>query len=303
MSRGMRILLWGVGLLLFACGVGSLGVVLGWALARGEGGGSFFGGEIAVVRIEGTLRGGRIPRTAGAEALVETLDRLTEADWPEALVLRIDSPGGEVVASDEVYRAVRRFREQTGKPVVAYIGGVGASGAYYIAVAADRIVVHPQGMTGSIGVLLVLPEASVLFKKLGVNVQVLTVGAHKDGGSYFRPLTEEEVAIWKRLLTEVYDRFVAVVAEGRGMSEARVRELADGRVYSGAQAVELGLADAEGEFRDALKLAWELAGREGEPRWREVNPPPLGILEQLGISTGLQGLTPPSGLLYLLPGF
>lgn len=202
--------------------------------------------EVGIVRITGTI--------ANSEPIVNWLDDLSRNSNIKGLFIYINSPGGSAVASDEIYRAIKRFKEKRKAPVVAYISQVGASGGYYVACAADKIVVNPASITGSIGVIAEFPEFSELLKKVGVQMRVIKSGKNKDIGSPFREMTPKEKEIIEKLIDETYSRFVGIVSEARGIPEERVRALADGRIYSGEDAVKLGLCDTLGDFITAKEL-------------------------------------------------
>lgn len=234
--------------------------------------------HVAEVRVRGTivLRGeaGLLTgETASAERIVEQLDRVREDPNARALLLRVDSPGGGINAAREIWAAVRRVQE-SGKPVVAFFEDTAASGGYYISAPADRIVAMPDTITGSIGVIAIIPDLSALYEKLGVRMQVVKSGEFKDMLSSDRPMTPEERALLEQLIAEAYADFVQVVAEGRRLPPEHVRELADGRIYTGRQAQQLGLVDELGGYRDALRIAGELAGLGAEPSVRVYSPQP-----------------------------
>src|SRR5439155_231782 len=175
---------------------------------------------------------------------VEALDRLRQHDATVGVVLRVDSPGGAVAPSQEMYDAVWRLRAR--KPVVASLGNVAASGGYYVASAADVVVADPGTLTGSIGAIMEVHNVASLAEKLGVSETVVKSGRFKDVGQPLRPMTEEERVLLQRMVDDVLGQFVDAVARGRGMEAGRVRALADGRLYSGAQAREVGLVDELG---------------------------------------------------------
>lgn len=184
-----------------------------------------------------------------------------------ALLLRIDSPGGTVIASEVLYNEVRRWKAATGKPVIAQMMGVAASGGYYVAMAADWVRAYPSTVTGSIGVIFVDLNVTGLMDKAGVTNETLTSGAFKDAGSPFRPVREEERAQLRTVLADMYDQFVRVVDDGRPkLDEATVRKLADGRIYSASQAHEAGLIDAIGDLPSAVEAARTRAGITGPSR-------------------------------------
>jgi protease IV len=189
----------------------------------------------------------------------EELEKAAKDEHVKALVLRINSPGGTVTASDILYHEVTRFKERRKIPVVASILDVGASGGYYVALAADQIVVHPTTVTGSIGVLMLTLNSSGLLEKIGVSASYITSGARKDMGSPFRALTPEERAIFQEFIDRLYGRFVALIVRERRIDEARVRQFADGRIYTASEALGLGLVDQVGYLEDAIALAREKA--------------------------------------------
>jgi protease-4 len=180
-------------------------------------------------------------------------------------VLWVDSPGGEVAPSQTIYRELARVRED-GYPVVAAIGSVGASGAYYAALGADTILAMPGSLVGSIGVLMEFPNAQELLEKVGVRFEVIKSGEHKDLGSPYREVTEAERALLQEVVDDVYDQFLDVIAEERGMSHDSVIDVADGRLLSGRLAVDYGLIDGEGDLVDAIAVAGNMAGLGSEPR-------------------------------------
>ena len=190
----------------------------------------------------------------------EELEKAEQDERVRALVLRINSPGGTVTASDILYHEIRRFKARRQVPVVASILDVGASGGYYVALAADRIIAHPTTVTGSIGVLMLTVNASGLLEKIGVSASYVKSGQYKDMGSPFRGPSPEERALFQELIDRLYERFVSIVARERRIDEARVRAFADGRVYTAAQALSLGLVDRIGYLEDAVTLAKETAG-------------------------------------------
>ncbi len=178
------------------------------------------------------------------------------------LVLRFDTPGGDVTSSDILYREVRAFRQKTGRPVVALMMGVAASGGYYIASACDLIIAHPTTITGSIGVISVYPDMEGLLSKVGIKMQIIKSGDLKDAGSPFRDLDEREQRLFQEIIDELYERFLSVIHEKRKdvLSLEEIRNLADGRIYTAAQALELKLIDQVGYFDDALERVLDAAG-------------------------------------------
>ncbi|APD08795.1 MULTISPECIES: signal peptide peptidase SppA [Thermus] len=201
---------------------------------------------------------GSIPTGKALEDLLSQVRQAREDESVRAVVLLVDSPGGGVTETEAIHRSLKALAEA--KPLVAALGSVAASGGYYAATAAQEIFSPPTALTGSIGVISVIPEVSGLLEKLGLRVEVLKEGALKDMASGLKPLTPEEKAVLKAYMREAYELFVRRVAEGRNLPLERVRALADGRIYSGQQAVALGLVDREGYLEDAAQRAAELAG-------------------------------------------
>ncbi len=199
--------------------------------------------------------------------LREEIDRALEDREIAALLLRIDSPGGTVIASDILYREVRRFKQQTGRPVIAQLMGSGTSGAYYVAMAADEVRAYPTTVTGSIGVIIVGINVSGLMERFGVENQTLTTGPFKDAGSPLRPMRAEERAQLSSVGRDLFGSFLDAVEAGRPkLTRARIEELADGRIYSGPQALETGLVDALGDLPEAVASAKAAAGITGPAR-------------------------------------
>jgi len=204
---------------------------------------------------------GFMERPSPVARIKEELTRAADDDRIKAVVLRINSPGGTVTASDVIYHELRAFKEKRKVPIIASIMDVGASGGYYVAAAADKIVAHPSSVTGSVGVIMLTMNARGLLEKVGLEATAVTSGPKKDMGSPFRPMTPEERAIFQSVIDSFYDRFLTVVREGRRfLSADEVRKLADGRIYSGEQAKALGLVDSIGYLDDAIELAKRQSG-------------------------------------------
>lgn len=230
--------------------------------------------RIALIPVEGTISespGGLWSDTIDFEGILSQLQQAMEDDSVKAVILRINSPGGEVVASDEIYRAIKRVQEQ-GKPVVASMGGTAASGGYYIATAADWILANPNTLTGSIGVIFTLPNYEGVADLIGYKVNVIQSGAMKDMGNPWREMRPDEKEVFQKLVDETYGRFVDLVAKERGMPREKVLTLADGRIYTGQQAKDLGLVDELGTLDDAFAAAKRLAGLEEAQLIRYVYP-------------------------------
>ena len=215
---------------------------------------------VAVVSVEGVIE--------SSDDIVKTLDRVSKSEGIRAVVLRVDSPGGGVAPSQEIYDAVMRIREK--KPIIASLGGEAASGGYYIAAACHTIVANPGTLTGSIGVIMHMGTINELLKKLGVSPSVIKAGKYKDIGSPIREMTDEEKKLLGDVLDNVHAQFIAAIAKGRNMTVDQVRPYADGRIFSGEQAKELNLVDQLGGLQDAVQLAAERGGISGEPRWIEI---------------------------------
>ena len=200
------------------------------------------------------------PRVPLLARVREELRKAEDDERVKALIVRINSPGGTITASDILYHELLAFKARKKVPLIAVIMDVGASGGYYAALAADTIVVNPTTITGSIGVVMVTVNAQGLLEKIGVAPLAIKSGPMKDAGSPFRSLTEPERAVFQGIIDEMHGRFVGLIAQSRKMSEDRVRGFADGRVYTADQALKLGLVDRVGYLEDVVALAKERAG-------------------------------------------
>ena len=188
--------------------------------------------------------------------LKEELLQASEDQHIKAVILRINSPGGTVTASDILHHEIQEFKEKYNIPVIASILDLGTSGGYYLATAADRIIAHPSTITGSIGVIMVSINAEGLLQKIGVTPRTITSGPNKAMGSPFHTMTDEERAIFQGVIDSMYEQFVAVVKAGRpNLNEQEIRRLADGRIYTASQALDAGLIDTIGYMEDAVALA------------------------------------------------
>jgi len=251
-----------------------------------------FGKTVAVVDVRGVI--------SDAADTVDALDHLRQQDATIGVVLRIDSPGGAVAPSQEIYDAVWRLRAR--KPVVASLGNVAASGGYYVASAADVVVADPGTLTGSIGAIMEVQNVATLAEKVGVSQTVVKSGRFKDVGQPLRAVTDEERVLLQRMVDDVLGQFIDAVARGRGMEAGRTRALPDGRLYSGAQARDVGLVDELGGLADATRVAWSRAGQTGEPRVSHVRMRGRPWwLDLLGLAR-LPDLLAPGGLLFLYRG-
>jgi protease IV len=222
-----------------------------------------FGARIALIEVDGLI--------ADDADFLRQIRRLRRDRSVRGYVVAINSPGGIVGPSQSLFRELKRIREEDGVPVMASIGGIGASGGYYVALAADSIYALPGSITGSIGVLMELPDASELLEKVGVRFDVVKSAEHKDLGSPFRPMSPGDRELLSAMVSDVYDQFVEAVAAERGIDRAAVEALADGRIVSGRQALASGLIDGLGNVNDAIAAAGRMAGIGPNPR--VVRPP------------------------------
>ncbi len=213
------------------------------------------GDKVALIRIEGPIIDSK-----------ETIDELTgyvKDASVRAVVLRVDSPGGAVAPSQEIYEEVRKAVAK--KPVVVTMDSMAATDRYYVSSPATRIIANAGTLTGSIGVIMEIPNVEGLMSKIGVKTEVIKSGKHKDIASVFRGIGKEEREILQNVLDNVHNQFITAVAEGRKMLADDVRRIADGRVYTGEQALAVGLVDEIGNLEDAVRAAAKIAGIKGEP--------------------------------------
>lgn len=269
-----------------------LAIVIGLILTVSLSGCMAGKGKVAVIPLSGTIAGasqqGLLTTGGISPDLVRGYLKKAESDGGvKAVVLRIDSPGGSAAASQEIASEIRRFKDDTGKPVVVSMGDVAASGGYYISVYADKIVANPGTLTGSIGVISQFIYIEGLLEKLGLEMEIIKTGEHKDMG--IRPLTDEERQIMQDITDDLYEQFVVAVAEGRSLPVANVEMLATGQLYTGDQALTLGLVDELGGVNRAIELAASLAGITA-PEVEEYGPSPSLLGRLLG------GLSRPSSL-------
>ena len=232
------------------------------------------GDKVALIRIEGVILDSR--------ETIQELRRYRENPTVKAIVLRIDSPGGGVVPSQEIFAEVRKTRADGKLKLVASMGNLAASGGYYIAAATDKIVANPGTLTGSIGVIMELANVKGLLDKIGVQSVVIKSGRYKDMASPFRAMTEEDRTLLQGVLDDVHAQFIEAVATGRALNVEQVKGMADGRIFTGRQAKSVSLVDELGDLQDAIKLAAQLVGISGEPRvietrkrfsWRDLLDP------------------------------
>ncbi|MDA8058936.1 MAG: signal peptide peptidase SppA [Nitrospiraceae bacterium] len=253
------------------------------------------GARIGVVRVSGVI-------VSSAET-IRQLRALDSDPSIKAIILRINSPGGAVVPSQDIYEEVGKIRAK-GKPVISSIGTLGASGAYYIASGTDYIMASPGSLTGSIGVIMELAEFKDLLDKLGIKSEVLKAGAMKDAGSPFRPMTPAEQAYMQTLLANIHAQFINDVSKGRKIPVETLKPLADGRVFTGKMALGLHLVDGLGDYRDAVAKAQHLAHLSGTPELKEF--PKKSFLDSVfssKVSSYLTGVTGSSGGFWaIMPG-
>lgn len=223
------------------------------------------GGKIALIPVEGMLinakTGGFLQPTENPLSLFyQQLSQAAQDDSVKAVVLRVNSPGGTVSSADAMYQILTRFRQKTGKPVIVHTSEVCASGAYYISCAADRIIVQPTTVVGSIGVIFNTFDATGTMSKIGLKSEAIKSAKHKDLGSPFKPLGNEDREIMQGMVNEYFDRFKAIVRQHRKIKDGDFAIVTDGRVFSGTRAVELGLADQTGLLEDAIIYARRSTG-------------------------------------------
>jgi protease IV len=272
-----------VAALVVYAGVAALFFVVVSAVMRGANGGAVFGGRVAVVELEGII--------LDVEPLMRDLRAHRDNPLVRAVVIRINSPGGVVAPTQEVHDALVRLR-QAGKPVVASMGAVAASGGYYIATAADEIYANPGTLTGSIGVIMQMANLEMLMKRVGVEWVVVKAGQYKDLGNPGRPMTAEERRVLQALLEDVHGQFINAVAAGRNLEPDEVARFADGRIFSGTQAMSLNMVDSLGSLEDAILAAARRADLPTPPSVirprRRLSLPDL-LRSQFGLGTDLLG--------------
>ncbi len=242
-------------LLLVMVGTVTFLLIYGVALLRGTEEPFSRKGKVGVVMIRGLI--------SDSMEVTDLLERYEKDDHIGVVVIRIDSPGGGVVPSQEIYDKVRELKRH--KKVVISMGSVAASGGYYIACAADRIIANPGTITGSIGVIIQFSQFEKLLDKIGLKPTVIKGGKYKDVGSPAREMTADERALIQGVVDDIYDQFLEAVSTGRNISKEVVKEIADGKIYTGRQAMRLGLVDELGNMEHSIRIAAKLAGIEGKP--------------------------------------
>jgi len=221
--------------------------------------GEVFGAKVAIIPIDGEILGSR--------DTIEALHRYAKNTSVKAIIMRINSPGGAIAPSQEIYEEIRNVRARSGKPIIASLDSVAASGGYYIASACDRIVANPGSITGSIGVILQWMETKDLIAWAKLKPQTITSGAMKAAGSPYEELTDAQRAYFQAIVMQLHSQFVRAVAAGRKgkLTEEQVRQIADGRVFTGEQALGMKLVDQLGNLDDAVREAGKLGGISGKP--------------------------------------
>lgn len=253
-SQRRRIPLW-IWVVLITVLVFIVVVRLGSSAVSGEGGFSF-GEKVGIIRLIGPI--------IGSEQIIHEFNTLKDRSDIKAIVFRINSPGGTVAPSQEIYEKVKNINMQI--PIVVSVGNLAASGGYYAAMGSNTIVVNRGSIVGSIGVILDYPVATDLLDKLGLRFETLTSGEYKDSGSPTRLVTEKDREYFQYVIDDLHNQFVSAVSLGRNLELDEVSDLADGRIFTGEQAISLGLADTLGTLEDAIKIAGKLAGIQGKPR-------------------------------------
>ena len=244
-----------------------------------------FSDRVQVVDVEGEL--------VESRTILEQLKRYEDSNSVKAILLNVDSPGGGVAVSQEIYAEIKRLREKKDKIVVAYLSSTGASGAYYISCAANKIVANPGTIVGSIGVIAEWVNYADLLEWAKLKNVVFKTGEFKDTGSPTRPITENERKYFQGLIDDMYVQFVEAVAAGRKLDLQEVRAMADGRVFTGRAAKERKLIDETGNFQDAVDLTAKLAGISGKPRLIRSVRQRVTLLDVL--TTDLSRLVPFNG--------
>ncbi len=260
--------------------------------------------RVGIIKVDGIILDGPIP---SASKVIKSLEN-AEKQGLNKIVLRINSPGGTVGASQEIYREIKKCREK-GMKVVASLGDVAASGGLYIAAAADKIVSNPGSITGSIGVIIKTNVIKDLYKKIGIDSETVKSGEYKDILSNTKYLSEEEKSILQELIDSTYKQFVEIIAENRNIDIEEVKKFSDGRIFSGLQAKDLGLVDEIGSQSDAVDLIAKITGMKTKPITVDISPKKsfmqklMGanieeMLEKAGVNTYAR-----TTLMWLMPDF
>ncbi len=285
------------GIIIACCAAGLVlvGVIAAFVVWMVSAFGSTINGRIDVIRIEGEITSVDTSSLFASgsgyhhQFILDTIDRLTEDDSSKGIMLFLNTPGGGVYESDEVYLKLQEYKE-TGRPVYAYMGQMAASGGYYIASAADKILCNRNTLTGSIGVIMgTYIDLSGFLERYGITTHTFTSGANKSMGSQFEPMTEEQKAIFQSMVNEAYEQFVGVVAKGRGMPVSEVKKIADGRVYTAKQALNNKLVDGICTYEEALDDMKEAIGGEEMFIQEHAAPGPSGFA---GLFAAVRNIAP-----------
>ncbi len=255
--------------------------------------------QIGVVSVDGVL--------LDVQPLIDRLQRLKRRSEVKAILLDINSPGGAVGPTQELSSEVERVRDETDKPIISFVRNTGASGAYHVAVSGDTVVANPGSVVGSIGVMIQFIQASELVDKIGLDYEIIKSGEFKDLGSPFRTMSDDERELLQELVMDVYDQFIGYVAERReGLEDMDIEEVADGRIFTGQQALEVGLIDKTGSRREAIEVARKAADIEADPvldEPKEKRPSPLRLMGR--VVSFIEGFSAPQEneirLLYKTP--
>ena len=246
------------GCVIFAAGLIIFAIFLICAVFVFHGQPMFGGGEIAIVNITGEIY--------QSKPTIDLLHQYSKRPKVKSIILRIDSPGGGVAASQEIYEEINKIREKGEKPIIASLGTIAASGGYYIACGAEKIIANPGTLTGSIGVLINILNTEELLKKIGVSVKTITSVEHKDMGSPTKELSPDEEKLLREVIDNIHNQFLRVIEERRGLTREELKSIADGRILTGEQALECKLIDELGNLNDAIDIAAKASGIKGEPK-------------------------------------
>ncbi len=246
------------------------------------------GNKVGILEVKGMI--------VDADLLIEQINDFRESGTVKAVVLRVDSPGGGVGPSQEIYAELKRLAEE--KPLVVSMGGVAASGGYYIAVAGEHLFANPGTITGSIGVIMSFPDYQGIMQKIGVRTEVVKSGRFKDIGSSTRDFTDADRELLQGMIDDVHSQFVTAISEERGMSRERLEPLVDGRIFTGQQALKAGLIDELGTLRDAIRHAAGLAGLGDDPGLLYPEPEKKGFFERMlqNVASSYLGVAVPQRL-------
>ena len=303
MSRNTVIILVVVLLVIVIPALIATAIGVAMLLSRNTSAFSFGGNEVALIRVEGVISSDRGSSgffggsSAGAERIIDILESFRKDKGVKAAVIRINSPGGSAAGSQEIYQEIQKVRRD-GKKITVSMGDVAASGGYYIASAADRILADQATMTGSIGVIMHASDMHELYNKIGIRFDTIKTGPYKDIGSNSRSMTPAEKQLLQNLVNDVFEQFIADVSAGRKLPLADVRKIADGRIFTGRQAMKLKLVDRIGSLQDALDAAAKDSGIKGEYEVVEYDRE-KGFWDILmaGADSSLSGWVRDSGLL------